>query len=283
MRYLISLGLVLALAAAWGATTLAFAKTPERAIWACAGHFEKRLDRVEASYGIGIYRERFLATEKGAVRRAVFVFPVAYRIMRDHLRSQTATRFGESRYAEFEAVDLSADLDLTPDRGGDNAARTPASTGQMASRSGGGAATGRAAGARITTKPYNGVPSRNGWSELHMMALDGAGILGRESTLVVLRRHDSAEEWGTGTSGSLFDFGRHRMAKSYVTSTEFALMERLRKLYGTPFAVFPLSAGRPIADETDALRDAREWLAAYTDDPTQELQAKTPGTCGRYR
>ncbi|MEM9682685.1 MAG: hypothetical protein AAF942_05420 [Pseudomonadota bacterium] len=280
---MISLGLGLAMAAASGTATLASKKHTQPVLWACAGHFEKRLDRVEASYGIGIYRERFLATDKGAVRRAIFVFPVAYRIMRNHLRSQTATRFGESRYVDLDSHDLSADLKLAPGGHEDTSARAPASDGQLASRGKGSGADNGVAGARLTTKPYNGVPSRKGWSELHMMVLDGASVLGRDSTLVVVSRHDSAEEWGTGTSGSLFNFGRHRTVMSYVTSTEFALMERLRKLYSTPFSVFALSATGPLAAETGALQAARHWLAMYADDPTQGLQAKTPGTCGKYR
>ena len=271
------------MAAASGTATLAAKKSAQPVLWACAGHFEKRLDRVEASYGIGIYRERFLATDKGAVRRAVFVFPVAYRIMRNHLRSQTATRFGESQYVDLDSFDLSADLKLVPAGNEDTSARAPASGGQLASRGKRGAAGNGIAGARLKTKPYNGVPSRKGWSELHMMVLDGASVLGRDSTLVVLSRYDSAEEWGTGKSGSLFNFGRHRTVKSYVTSTEFALMERLRKLYSTPFSVFALSATGPLAAETETLQAARHWLAKYADDPTQDLQAKTPGTCGKYR
>ena len=211
-------------------------------MWVCAGYFEKSLDRAEASYGIRNYRERFLATKTGAVRRAVYVFPVAFRVVRDHLRSQSETRFGEAGFAEYAAFDLGTDVAAPPGGAGKRASGVSVKPGdQVAALPGGASVPDSAAAVRIVTKPYNGVPSRNGWSELTMMALDGRPILGDESTLVVVWRHDTAEEWGTGSSGRLLDFGRHRTGTTYVTSTEFALMERLKKLYDTPFTVFALS------------------------------------------
>jgi len=254
-------------------------------MWVCAGYFEKTLDRAEASYGIRNYRERFLATKTGAVRRAVYVFPVAFRVVRDHLRSQSETRFGEAGFAEYAAFDLGTDVAAPPGGAGKRASGVPVKPGDQVAALPGDAARpdstpDSTAAVRIVTKPYNGVPSRNGWSELTMMALDGRPILGDESTLVVVWRRDSAEEWGTGSSGRLLDFGRHRTGTTYVTSTEFALMERLKKLYGTPFTVFALSPKGPLSKDTAPLDAARAWLKRYREEPADpKLQAVQPGHC----
>jgi hypothetical protein len=240
--------------------------------WVCSGYFEKTLDREEASHGIRVYHERFMAKKDGAVRRAVFVFPVAFRIMRDHLRSQTATRFGEASFAAYPALDLGQDVSAAAP-----AKHQPGD--QLASLAGSGVKLESAAAVRIVTKPYTGVPSKNGWSELHRVALDGAGVVGIDSTLIVLWRQDSAEEWGTGASGSLLDFGKHRVSANFVTSSEFALMERLSKLYNTPFGLFPLSDSGPLAKDAASLQNARDWLAKYREKPDDKMQAARPGRC----
>lgn len=285
MRYSNILGLALAAALLPAAASGAQKAAAPKSIWVCAGYFEKSIDRAEASYGIRNYRERFLATKKGALRRAVFVFPVAYRIMRDHLRSQAATRFGEESFEAIAAFDLSTDPTATGAASGKNAKKASGVSlqpgDQVAALPGAGSEAGTAAAARWMSKPYNGVPSKKGWSTLHMIALDGEKIVGRDSTLVVVWRYDSAEEWGTGESGSLLSFGRHRTGKTYVTSSEFGLMERLQKLYKTPFTVLPMSAAGPLRQETVALAAARDWLTRYADDPDEKLQANTPGGCGR--
>lgn len=246
-------------------------------IWVCAGYFEKRIDREEASYGIRNYRERFLATRKGALRRAMFVFPVAYRIMHKHLRSQATTRFGEATFREFPYFNLGIDVADANPAPAQQAGVSPQPGDQVAALPGAPVT----AAVRWTSKRYNGVPSRKGWSELNMMVLDGAKVVGRDSTLIVVWRYDSAEEWGTGQSGSLLSFGRHRVGKTYVTSSEFALMDRLRKLYKTPFTVLPLSAKGPLQAEKAVLAAVGDWLEKYEDDPGQDLQAKNPGNCGR--
>jgi hypothetical protein len=274
--------LIFSLAAALGLATPAdAAKRGGGAVWVCGGYFEKRLDRIEASYGIRIYRERFLATPSGAVRRAMFVFPVAFRVMRDHLRSQSEARFGEAGFDAFDAFDLSRDVATPPEAAAKQAARAALAPGdQVASLPAGGVRLDTAAAVRIVTKPFNGVPSRNGWSKLTMMVLDGSRIFGVDSTLIVSWRYDSAEQWGTGPSGSLFDFGKHRYGDTFVTSTEFGLMERLKKLYATPFTVVPLSAEGPLAKDAARLDRVRGWLRRYKDDPEDEtLQAKKPGGC----
>lgn len=263
------------------ATPAAADKKADGAVWVCAGYFEKRIDRTEASYGIRIYRERFLATKSGAVRRAMFVFPVAFRVMRDHLRSQSATRFGEADFVAFDAFDLGRDVAAAPEQTKTRAPGAARKAGdQIASLPADGMRLETAAAVRIVTKPFNGVPSRKGWSELTMMVLDGSRIFGADSTLVVSWRYDSAEKWGTGPSGSLFDFGRHRYGDTYVTSTEYALMERLKKLYDTPFAVLPLSPEGPLSKDAARLDTARAWLKRYKDDPAdRSLQAPQPGGC----
>lgn len=250
-------------------------------MWVCAGYFERRVDRVEASYGIRNYRERFLATKTGALRRAVFVFPVAFPVVREHLRSQSEARFGEAHFAAYDAFDLGTDVAAMPGAAGKKASGTPLKAGdQVAALPGGGTRPDTTGAVRITTKRYNGVPSHSGWSELHMMALDGKPILGDDSTLVVVWRHDSAEEWGTGSSGSLLNFGRHRTGTTYVTSTEYALMERLKKLYGTPFTLFALSPKGPLSKDAAQLDAARAWLKRYKDDPSDpKLQTVKPSHC----
>ena len=246
-------------------------------IWVCAGYFEKRIERAEASYGIRNYRERFLATRKGALRRAVFVFPVAYRIMNKHLRSQAATRFGEAGFQEFPFFNLGIDVAEAGKAPSHKSGTSLQPGDQVAALPGAGVT----AAIRWTSKPYNGVPSRKGWSELNVMALDGAKVVGHESTLIIVWRYDSAEEWGTGDSGSLLSFGRHRTGTTYVTGTEFELMERMRKLYKTPFTVLPLAANKPLHAETAVLAEARAWLEKYEADPEQVKPAKNPGNCGR--
>jgi hypothetical protein len=275
-----SAALLMAAATATAAPTKPQSQAP---IWACAGELEKRLDREVASHGIRVYRERYLAHPSGAIRRAVFVFPVAFRIMRDHLRSQTATRFGEAAYSEHAALDLAADV------GGQNAAAAPADRkaaagayqpgDQIAALAEAGISLKSAAAVRLATKPYNGVPSKNGWSELSIVVLDGNAIVGIDSTLVVLWRSDSHEEWGTGASGRLLDFGKHRVSDTFVTSSEFALMERLSKLYNTPFGLFPLSDAGPLQKDVAAWRGARDWLERYREKPDPKLQAAVPGRC----
>lgn len=247
-------------------------------LWVCNGYFEQRLDREVASHGIQIYRERFMAKKDGAIRRAVFVFPVAYRVMRDHLRSQTATRFGEAAFVEYPAFDLRGELPAT----GGKAAAAPRhfkAGDQIAALNDTGVRLESAAATHLTTKAYNGVPSKKGWSELHMLVLDGAAIVGSDSTLVVTWRADSAESWGTGESGNLLDFGKHRLSASFVTSTEFALMERLGKLYSTPFGLFPLSDGGPLRQDAATWQRARQWLEGYRAKPEEEHQAARPGKC----
>lgn len=272
MFYSVILTFSILVAALLPAAASAQSKSPAGPIWVCAGYFEQKLDREEASHGIRVYRERFLARKDGAVRRAVFVFPVAFRIMRDHLRSQTTTRFGEASFEEIAALDLSQGMAATAPamhRPGD----------QLASLAESGIRLESAAAVRMTSKPYNVVPSKNGRSELHIVALDGADIVGIDSTLIVLRRQDSAETWGTGESGSLLDFGKHRLSADFVTSSEFALMERLSKLYNTPFGLFPLSDGGTLSKDAASLRSARDWLVKYKENPEEKLQAVKPGRC----
>jgi hypothetical protein len=258
---------------------------PQAPLWACAGDLEKKLDREVASHGIRVYRERFFARPDGAVRRAVFVFPVAFRIMREHLRSQTATRFGEAAYSEHAALDLGQEVGGQEIAGQSASAGKPAAAGayqpgdQIAALAESGISLKSAAAIRLATKPYNGVPSKNGWSELSMVVLDGNAVVGIDSTLVVLWRADSHEAWGTGESGRLLDFGKHRVSDDFVTSSEFALMERLSKLYNTPFGLFPLADAGPLQKDVAAWRSARDWLERYREKPDPKLQAALPGRC----
>ena len=279
MRYRLILLLVLIGVGVSPLATAAPATKPaETHLWVCAGYFMKRLDREVASHGVDIYRERFMATRDDAIRRAVFVFPVAYRILRDHLRSQTETCFGEAAYVEHPAFDLRDDVAAAGDKAATAAdAYKPGE--QIASLAGPGAGSGKPAAVEITTKPYNGVPSKNGWSQLHLLILDGAPVLGSDSTLVVAWRSDSSEEWGTTKSGGLFSFGKHRVSVDFVTGTEFALMERMGKLYRTPFGLFPLSASGPLQKDTASWQQARDWLERYRAKPDDDLQAVRPGHC----
>lgn len=251
-------------------------KTPD---WVCAGYFEKKLDQEVASPGINIYRERFLARKDGAYRRAVYVFPVAFRIMRDHLRSQTATRFGEAAFSEYAALDLGQDVAVAAGGKAPAASVAHVPGDQLASLAEAGISLKSAAAIRIVSKRYNGVPSKNGWSELHMVALNGASIVGIDSTLIVMWRQDSHEAWGTGKSGSLLSFGKHRVSSDFVTSSEFALMERLAKLYNTPFGLYPLSDSGPLQKDAAAWRDVRDWLERYKDKPDSALQTPQPKRC----
>jgi hypothetical protein len=74
-------------------------------------------------------------------------------------------------------------------------------------------------------------------------------------------------------------FGKHRVSVNFVTNTEFDLMERLGKLYRTPFGLFPLSASGPLEKDATAWQQAREWLDRYRANPSEDLQAARPGHC----
>ncbi len=260
----------------------AAAKSNDPATWVCAGAFMKKYDRYEASITIRKYGERFLSVPSGAVRRAVFVFPTAHRVMRKHLRSVNKARFGEKAFHEFTELDVTAPLE------GAAPATSDKSTGGKTAR---GSANVQAdlkeAGIQFTPVPathirtneYNKVPSKDGESVLDILAIDGSGIVGGDSTLIVMSRHDSAKSWGLGESSNPFAFGRHRSGASFVTSTEFKLMQRLSKLYSVPFGVFPLQAKGPLSESTDTWRAAKEWLTSYRDAPDTAVGAKAPGRC----
>ena len=255
------------------------AKPSDAAQWVCAGAFMKKFDRYEASITIRKYGERFLSVPSGAVRRAVFVFPTAHRVMRKHLRSVNKARFGEKVFHEFTELDVTAPIE--------GAAPAKAAKPNMAR------GTGEVQGGlketeiqftpvpatHIRTNEYNKVPSKDGESVLDILAIDGSGIVGGDSTLIVMSRHDSAKSWGLGDSSNPFAFGRHRSGASFVTSTEFKLMQRLSKLYSVPFGVFPLRAKGPLSQSTDTWRAAKEWLTSYRDAPDTAVGAKPPGRC----
>lgn len=260
----------------------AAAKPDGSAKWVCAGAFMKKFDRYEASITIQKYRERFLSVPSGAVRRAVFVFPAAHHVMRNHLRSVNKARFGEKTFNEFTELDVTAPIE----------GAAPATTGKpTAANMARGTAKVQAdlkeAGIQFTPVPathirtneYNKVPSKDGESVLDILAIDGSGIVGGDSTLIVMSRRDSAKSWGLGKSINPFAFGRHRSGATFVTSTEFKLMQRLSKLYNVPFGVFPLKAKGPLSQSADTWRAAREWLTSYRDAPDTAIGAKAPGRC----
>jgi len=258
------------------------AKPKGPATWVCAGAFMKKFERYEASITIRKYRERFLSVPSGAVRRAVFVFPTAHRVMRKHLRSVNKARFGEKAFHEFTELDVTAPLEgaapATSDRPTEGK-RARGSANVQAGLSETGIQFTPVPATHIRTNEYNKVPSKDGESVLDILAIDGSGIVGGDSTLIVMSRHDSAKSWGLGESSNPFAFGRHRSGASFVTSTEFKLMQRLSKLYSVPFGVFPLQAKGPLSESTDTWRAAKEWLTSYRDAPDTAVGAKAPGRC----
>lgn len=258
------------------------AKPKDAAQWVCAGAFMKKFDRYEASITIQKYRERFLSVPSGAVRRAVFVFPAAHRVMRKHLRSVNKARFGEKAFHEFTELDVTAPLEgAAPAKSGKPAAANSA-RGMVKVQAGlknAGIQFTPVPATHIRTNEYNKVPSKDGESVLDILAIDGSGIVGGDSTLIVMSRRDSAKSWGLGESSNPFAFGRHRSGASFVTSTEFKLMQRLSKLYNVPFGVFPLQAQGPLSQSADTWRAAKEWLTSYRDAPDTATRAKAPGRC----
>jgi hypothetical protein len=57
-------------------------------------------------------------------------------------------------------------------------------------------------------------------------------------------------------------------------------MERLKKLYATPFAVFPLSPEGPLSKDVARFEAVRGWLKRHKDNPEDAgLQAPNPGHC----
>ena len=261
------------------------AKSPATALWTCAGPFELKLDREVASVNVKQYRERFLAGKRDAVHRAMFVFPASYDVMRTHLRSISEKRFGERKLVEMTALDVIG-LSLTSMDGSrqDKAHRgTSALTPEREAKlrdafEAAGMRPGPTAATRILTGKYNTVPSKEGWSELEILVVDGREILGHDSTLVIMTRRDSAKQWGLGKSSNPFSFGRNRVESAFVTSTEFKLMQRLGKLYRIPFEVFAFANQAPISGSVHAWRAAKDWLQAYKDD-SDTAGAKDPGRC----
>ncbi|MCG8547121.1 MAG: hypothetical protein MJE12_23235 [Alphaproteobacteria bacterium] len=261
------------------------AKPPLTAHWVCAGPFERQLDREVASVNVKQYRERFLAGTRDAVHRAMFVFPASYKVMRAHLQSVSEKRFGQRELTEMTALDV---FGLSMNEGGNagndkahrgTSALTPKRKAKVrAAFEAAGMRAGSTAATRILTNKYNTVPSKDGWSELEILVVDGKAILGEDSTLVIMTRRDSAKQWGLATSGNPFSFGRNRVQSAFVTSTEFKLMQRLGKLYRIPFEVFPIANQTPIAGSVDAWRAAKDWLQAYMDD-AETKGAKAPGHC----
>lgn len=262
--------------------SVSVAKPNDAARWVCAGAFMKKFDRYEASITIRKYGERFLSVPSGAVRRAVFVFPTAHRVMRKHLRSVNKARFGEQAFHEFTELDVTAPIEgAAPSKPGKTAAAKMA-RGTAKVQGGPKAAEIQftpVPATHIRTNEYNKVPSKDGESVLDILAIDGSGIVGGDSTLIVMSRHDSAKSWGLGDSSNPFAFGRHRSGASFVTSTEFKLMQRLSKLYSVPFGVFPLQAQGPLSQSTETWRAAKEWLTSYHDAPDEAVGAKAPGRC----
>ncbi len=258
------------------------AKPTDAAKWVCAGAFMQKFDRFEASVTIRQYRERFLSVPSGAVRRAVFVFPTAHRVMRKHLRSVNNARFGEKTHKEFTAFDMTAPLNgAAPAKDGKPPAGAPLPdpVKVQAGSTGSDIRFPLAPATHIRTDGYNKVPSKDGESVLDILAIDGSGVIGGDSTLIVMSRRDSAKSWGLGESRNPFAFGRHRSGASFVTSTEFKLMQRLSKLYGVPFAVLPLQAKGPLSESGDAWRAAKDWLTSYRSAPDTVTGAKAPGRC----
>ena len=254
------------------------AAKPNAANWVCAGYFEKRLDRQEASITIQKYRERFLARRDGAVDRAMFVFPAAYEVVRKHLRSVAGARFGEKAFAAHAELDVGSAVAPSASAAVEKSAPVAARERLVTALEQDGVRLGRVAAISIKTEKYNSVPSKDGWSELDILAFDGAPVLGTASTLIVMSRRDSAKEWGL-RSANPFSFGRHATEAAFVTSTEFALMRRLAEIYDIPFAVVPLGDGRPLYREKESLISARDWLRRYSEMPDEVKAAKDPGRC----
>ena len=181
------------------------AKSPATALWTCAGPFERKLDREVASVNVKQYRERFLAGKRDAVHRAMFVFPASYDIMRTHLRSVSEKRFGERKLVEMTALDVIG-LSLTSMDGSrqDKAHRgTSALTPEREAKlrdafEAAGMRPGPTAATRILTGKYNTVPSKEGWSELEILVVDGREILGHDSTLVIMTRRGQRQAMGLG-------------------------------------------------------------------------------------
>jgi len=79
---------------------LAAAKPKKGASWICAAQYQHRYKAQVASVNIQTYREKFLVNGRQPVRRAMFVFPTFYKIMRQHIRSVVGKRYGIKTIAE---------------------------------------------------------------------------------------------------------------------------------------------------------------------------------------
>ena len=265
---------------------LAAAKPKNGAGWTCAAHYQLRYKAQVASVNIQDYREKFLVNGRQPVRRAMFVFPTFYKVMRQHIRSVVGKRYGIKTIAEkktttFDEIYLSraaAGIVAVRSRGKKDLAKLQAAKNgkhikEIGLKSDGIAET------LITTGDYNTVPSKEGWSTLSIRILNGQQILGLDSTIVILSRRDNNKEPG------MLPFTKDLITGNFVTGTEFSLMERLGRLYRVPFTMTALGGAKPLYAYGDAWKDAKAWLKGYWEKSKRAgpgeraVSAKHPGRC----
>lgn len=265
---------------------LAAAKPKKGASWICAAQYQHRYKAQVASVNIQTYREKFLVNGRQPVRRAMFVFPTFYKIMRQHIRSVVGKRYGIKTIAEKETTTFddiyisraAASIVAVRSRGKTDLAKLQSGKNNKKIKEIGLKSEGIAE-TLITTGDYNTVPSKEGWSTLSIRILNGQQILGTDSTIVIVSRRDNNKEPG------MLPFTKDLITANYVTGTEFSLMERLGRLYRVPFMMTALGGDKPLYAYADAWKDAKMWLKGYWEKTKsagpgeRAVSAKHPGRC----
>jgi hypothetical protein len=265
---------------------LAAAKPKKGPSWICAAQYQLRYTAQVASINVQTYREKFLVEGRQPVRRAMFVFPTFYKVMRQHIRSVVSKRYGIKTIAEketttFDEIFLSraaAGIVAVRSRGKKDLAKLQAGKKNKKLKDIGLKFEGIAE-TLITTGDYNTVPSKEGWSTLSIRVLNGQQILGTDSTIVIVSRRDNNKEPG------MLPFTKNLITGNFVTGTEFSLMERLGRLYRVPFTMAALGGTKPLYAYPDAWKDAKAWLKGYWEKSKQAgsgeraVSAKHPGRC----
>lgn len=278
-RVTVLIALLAAFAIVAGSDTSAFAKRKKKRRvkpvvewqWVCAKPFERRHDFQPASINIITYREKLLMIRKRPVRRAIFVFPTLYRVMRNHIRSvvekrYTIEKFTEDKDVSFDAISMTR-VSAAAATGKKRKAQAPNDKVFRTIKEIGLKISGLSR-TRITTGEFNRVPSKSGRSTLLLEVLNGKEILDKDSTIVIVSRLDTSEEAG------FLPFSTKLVEREYVTSSEFGLMERLGKLYGVPFTMSALAGGKPLYAYTKIWKKAKDWLTSYWAKPASDEEAK---------
>lgn len=84
--------------------------------------------------------------------------------------------------------------------------------------------------ARIVTKRYNVIKSGDGYTKTTIRIINGKDIFNLDSTIVLIKRVDSAKQWGWHNAHNPFSFGYKRREYSYITETELNVINEIEDI-----------------------------------------------------